>query len=170
VRPDLDRDRDAAGRPRNARPRDGLGRPLDRTASGHPVTPENLHLTAAESVTMAQQLIEEGRPFHAHEVLEAAWKAAPEAERELWRGLAQMAVGLTHASRGNGKGAVTLLRRGAGSVRLGVAQIAPGPVPAAGLMDPLAVAQDALDLAARIERDGLAGISEAGQRLRLTNR
>jgi uncharacterized protein len=152
VTPDLDRDRDAAGRPRNARPRDGLGRPLDRNAAGQPVTPE------------------EGRPFHAHEVLEAAWKAAPEAERELWRGLAQIAVGLTHASRGNGKGAVTLLRRGAESVRLGAAQIAPGPVPAAGLMDPLAVCQDALDLAARIERDGLAGISDAGQRLRLTNR
>jgi uncharacterized protein len=170
VRPDLDRDRDAGGRPRNARPRDGLGRPLDRMAAGQPVTPENLHLTAARSVAMAQQLIDEGRPFHAHEVLEAAWKAAPPAERELWRGLAQIAVGLTHARRGNGKGAVTLLRRGAESVRLGVAQIPPGPVPAAGLMDALAVGQDALDLAARIERDGLAGISDAGLRLRLANR
>ena len=34
-----------------------------------------------------------GRPFHAHEVLEASWKAAPPAERDLWQGLAQLAVG-----------------------------------------------------------------------------
>ena len=41
-----------------------------------------------------------GRPFHAHEVLEAFWKAAPPAERDFWQGLAQLAVGLTHARRG----------------------------------------------------------------------
>ena len=46
------------------------------------------------------------RPFRVHEVLEAAWKAAP--ERELWRGLAQLAVGLTHARRGNPAGAARL--------------------------------------------------------------
>ena len=50
-------------------------------------------------------------PFHAHEVLEASWKAAPEPERELWQGLAQLAVGLTHVLRGNPKGATTLLGR-----------------------------------------------------------
>jgi uncharacterized protein len=164
------RDRDAAGRPRSARPRDGLGRPLDRDAAGEPLTPENLDLTAAGSVTMAQRLIEEGRPFHAHEVLEAAWKAAPETERELWRGLAQIAVGLTHARRGNGKGAVTLLRRGAESVRIGAEQISPGPFPAADLMDPQAVRRQALDLAARIEQNGLRGISDADLRLPLTSR
>ncbi len=38
--------------------------------------------------------------FHAHEVLEDAWKTGPEAQRELWRGLAQLAVGLTHAAPG----------------------------------------------------------------------
>jgi predicted metal-dependent hydrolase len=52
-------------------------------------------------------------PFHAHEVLEAAWKAASAMERELWRGLAQLAVGLTHLQRGNVRGGVALLRRGA---------------------------------------------------------
>ena len=52
-----------------------------------------------------------GLPFHAHEVLEASWKAAPEAERELWQGLAQLAVGLTHVLRGNPTGATTLLQR-----------------------------------------------------------
>ena len=46
-------------------------------------------------------------------MLEAGWKAAPAGERELWRGLAQLAVGLTHARRGNRAGAAELLRRAA---------------------------------------------------------
>jgi hypothetical protein len=32
---------------------------------------------------------------------------------DLWKGLAQLAVGLTHAARGNAVGATRLLRRGA---------------------------------------------------------
>ena len=66
---------------------------------------------------MAQQMLDEGRPFHAHEVLEASWKAAPPEERDFWQGLAQLAVGLTHARRGNPAGAVTLLRRAAARIR-----------------------------------------------------
>ena len=56
-------------------------------------------------------------PFHAHEVLEDAWKAAAEPDRPLWRGLAQLAVGLTHAARGNTVGAAALLRRGADTIQ-----------------------------------------------------
>jgi hypothetical protein len=78
--------------------------------------PEDLDLTPAEAVKLAQRLIDDGRPFHAHEVLEATWKSSPADERGLWKGLAQIAVGLTHARRGNSKGAVTLLRRGAAAV------------------------------------------------------
>ena len=52
----------------------------------------------------------------AHEVLEDAWKSCPEPERQLWRGLAQLAVGLTHAARGNARGAATLLDRGATNI------------------------------------------------------
>lgn len=55
-------------------------------------------------------------PFHAHEVLEDAWKTAAEPERALWRGLAQLAVGLTHGARGNAVGASALLRRGADNI------------------------------------------------------
>ena len=62
---------------------------------------------------MARSLVREGRPFAAHEVLEARWKAGPDAERDLWQGLAQICVGLTHAARGNSVGAERLLRRGA---------------------------------------------------------
>ena len=74
--------------------------------------PDDLVLPPAESLAEAQRLLDAGRPFHAHEVLEGTWKAAPAAERDLWQGLAQLAVGLTHRARGNAAGAATLLRRG----------------------------------------------------------
>lgn len=75
--------------------------------------PDDLSLAPAEALAEAQRLLDDDRPFHAHEVLEAVWKAAPEPERELWRGLAQVAVGVTHLRRGNPRGARALLRRAA---------------------------------------------------------
>jgi uncharacterized protein len=113
---DADRDRDRRGRARNARPRDALGRPLPYGAAGVERAPEGVLRPPAESLGEAQRLLDDGRPFHAHEVLEDAWKSAPAGERRLWRGLAQLAVGLTHAARGNAPGAATLLERGAGNV------------------------------------------------------
>jgi predicted metal-dependent hydrolase len=65
-------------------------------------------------VATARQLVRDGRPFAAHEVLEARWKTAPSAERELWQGLAQACVALTHAARGNHVGAARLLERATG--------------------------------------------------------
>jgi hypothetical protein len=111
-----DRDRDTEGRARNARPRDALGRPLPRGAVGEERAPEGIVRTPDEALTEAQALLDAERPFHAHEVLEDAWKSAPDTERQLWRGLAQLAVGLTHAMRGNARGAATLLDRGAGNI------------------------------------------------------
>ena len=61
-------------------------------------------------------MLSEGRPFHAHEVVEDAWKSGPEAERQLWRGLAQIAVGITHAARGNAVGGTRLIERGARNI------------------------------------------------------
>lgn len=61
--------------------------------------------------------MEEGRPFAAHEVLEVRWKAGPDEEGDLWQGLAQICVGLTHAARGNNVGADRLLERGAARLR-----------------------------------------------------
>ena len=90
-----DRERDDSGRPRNTRPRDELGRPLLRGAAGAARVPDDLVLAPADSLVEAQRLLDAGLSFHAHEVLEATWKAAPDAERELWQGLAQLAVGLT---------------------------------------------------------------------------
>jgi predicted metal-dependent hydrolase len=75
--------------------------------------PDDLDMPPAEALVEAQRLLDADRPFHAHEVLEAVWKAAPESERELWRGLAQVAVGITHLRRGNARGAESLLSRAA---------------------------------------------------------
>jgi hypothetical protein len=154
------RDRDTAGRARNARPRDELGRPLPRSApQGAPRIPDDLVISPAEAAELGGRLLAEGQPFHAHEVFEAAWKSTPEPERELWRGLAQIAVGLTHARRGNARGATALLRRGAGHV----AGFAGTPREVdAGL-----VARQATDLALRIETDGLADVPEADLRITL---
>jgi uncharacterized protein len=106
-----DRDRDATGRARQARPRDALGRPLPYGTPGvEPVSEEPL--PPLETLASARSLVDEGRPFAAHEVLEARWKAGPAEERDLWQGLAQLCVGLTHAARGNGVGASRLLERG----------------------------------------------------------
>ena len=61
----------------------------------------------------AQRYLDEGHPFQAHEVLEASWKARrPTTSVGLWRALAQICVGLTHAQRGNARGATALLSRG----------------------------------------------------------
>ena len=129
-----DRDRDDAGRPRSARPRDSLGRPLTRGGSGVAAVPDDLVLSPVGTLIEAQRLLDNGLPFHAHEVLEAAWKAAPEAERDLWQGLAQLAVGLTHALRDNNVGAASLLRRGADRIS-GYANDPPYGIDVTGLLD-----------------------------------
>lgn len=107
-----ERERDSLGKPLNGRPRDGLGRPLPRGADGVERIPDDLRLPPDESIVRAQQLLDDGMPFHAHEILEGTWKDSPESERALWQGLAQLAVGLTHLLRGNDVGAGSLLRRG----------------------------------------------------------
>ncbi|TPG17811.1 DUF309 domain-containing protein [Pedococcus bigeumensis] len=108
-----DRDRDTDGRARQARPRDALGRPLPYGAKGvEPVSEEPL--PPQETLAAARELVRAGRPFSAHEVLEARWKAGPVEERDLWQGLAQVCVALTHAARGNRVGADRLFERAAG--------------------------------------------------------
>ena len=107
----VERERNARGRAQNARPRDALGRPLPRGSVGVERVPEDLVLEPVPALAEAQRLLDAGMPFHAHEVLEASWKSAPEPERELWQGLAQLAVGLTHVLRGNPAGTRTLLER-----------------------------------------------------------
>lgn len=105
------RDRDETGRPRNRRPRDATGRPLPHGSPGVPGVPEDLELDGPRTVAYAQDLLDRGLAFNAHEVFEAAWKRGPADERDLWQGLAQLAVGITHIQRGNPRGAVAVLER-----------------------------------------------------------
>jgi len=107
------RDRDASGRPVNARPRDALGRPRARGLEDvaervpqHPRTPD-------EVLAEAQDYFDRELPFQAHEVLEDQWKAAEPQWRDLWQGLAQLAVALTHQRRGNLRGATAVSVRAA---------------------------------------------------------
>ncbi|GGR69302.1 hypothetical protein J2S40_001231 [Nocardioides luteus] len=107
------RDRNAQGRAEQARPRDALGRPLPYGETGvEPIS--EVPLPPEETLAYARSLLDEGRPFAAHEALEVRWKSCPEEERELWQGLAQLCVGLTHHERGNAVGASRLVERAAG--------------------------------------------------------
>jgi uncharacterized protein len=139
-----------------------------------PTVPDDLALAGADAARLADQLLRAGRPFHAHEVFEASWKSAPPQERDLWQGLAQIAVGLTHAHRGNARGAVTLLSRGARRVRAYQEQAGPsgelgyphGTEPPGQRghpygMDIAAILAASDDLADRIGRTGLASIPPA---------
>jgi hypothetical protein len=129
-----ERDRDESGRPRSTRPRDALGRPLPQGSAGVPRIPDDLVLAPTETLAYAQDLLDRGLAFNAHEVLEAAWKNGPRDEQALWQGLAQLAVGITHVQRGNLKGATTLLRRA--SVHLARDDWpAPHAIDVAGLVD-----------------------------------
>ncbi|HEY9263881.1 MAG TPA: DUF309 domain-containing protein [Mycobacterium sp.] len=149
------RDRDESGRPRNTRPRDALGRPLPPGSEGVPRIPDDLELPPAQSLIYAQDLLNRGLAFNAHEVLEAAWKNGPDGERPLWQGLAQLAVGITHVQRGNVQGAITLLRRG--STGLGTL---PRPSPYSVDVDGL------LRWAAALTDDLAAGADISSPRLR----
>jgi hypothetical protein len=132
--PMAERDRDESGRPRSRRPRDSLGRPLPPGSEGIACIPDNVKLPPVETLAYAQDLLDRGLAFNAHEVLEAAWKNGPDEERMLWQGLAQLAVGITHVQRGNLKGAITLLRRA--SVRLSRNDVpAPYAIDVEGLAD-----------------------------------
>ncbi|WP_236243714.1 DUF309 domain-containing protein [Streptomyces sp. CC228A] len=161
------RDRDEEGRARSARPRDGLGRPLPYGADGVARQPEGVPRTPEETLREAQRLLDAGMPFHAHEVLEDAWKACRDTERageeQLWRGLAQLAVGLTHAARGNAVGGARLLLRGAERL---------GPYGAGGPygIDTTALADWAGRLAARLSEVPAPVVDPVAEAPRLTGR
>ncbi|MFI7382362.1 DUF309 domain-containing protein [Streptomyces sp. NPDC049813] len=154
-----DRDRDEEGRARNARPRDGLGRPLPYGSPGVDRQPEGVVRTPARTVDEAQELLDAGRPFHAHEVFEDAWKSGPDAERALWRALAQTAVGLTHAARGNATGGARLLRRGADGLAAWTGE-------APGGLDPAGIAHWARTLATRVDQGERITATASAPRLR----
>ncbi len=152
-----ERDRDELGRARSARPRDETGRPLPRGATGADQVADDVRLSPLESVREAQRLLDGGRPFQAHEVLEQAWKAAEPPYRDMWQGLAQIMVGLTHVQRGNVTGAAALLRRGS-------ERIAAFTGAAPYELDLVGLHGHAVALAERIDSAGLVGLSAADVR------
>lgn len=96
------------------RARDALGRPVPEGSPEAVAAVPEQALPPEQALDLAQQLLDDGRAFFAHEVLEAVWKAR--GRDPYWQGLAQLCVGITHLQRGNVEGAVTLLRRGAGNL------------------------------------------------------
>ena len=153
------RDRDAEGRARNARPRDAIGRPLPYGSPDVARAPEGVIREPAETLAQAQVFLDRGLPFHAHEVFEDAWKSSVGTERALWKGLAQLAVGLTHLARGNARGARTLLGRG----RTAIAPFDPAPY---GIDSPVIVSWATALIDALQSPDAPAGLSWSAPVLR----
>ncbi len=111
-----ERDRNAEGRPENARPRDRFGAPLPRGSVDELAgrqEPEDVVGSVAEALDHAAALFDQQRFFEAHEFLEYIWKSdeLDAADRDFWKGVTQVAVGCCHVQRGNDTGAVTLLER-----------------------------------------------------------
>lgn len=114
----LPRERDAEGKPANARPRDAFGRPLPRGATDEMPDreePEDVVVGVDEALDRAVALFDDARFFEAHEFLEFVWKHAEvdPGDRNFWKGVTQVAVGFVHVQRGNDSGALTLLGRAA---------------------------------------------------------
>ena len=105
------------------RPRDELGRPLP-AGSPNRLAVDNLDgLSAAEANALALAHFDAGRYFLAHEAWEAAWlESKGTASEALFKGLAQLGAGYTHAARGNARGMSVLLERALDAI-----YAAPGP-------------------------------------------
>jgi hypothetical protein len=102
-----------AGRPVGPLARDRLGRPVAGDSperADHGVAVDDAR-DAHDTVIVAERLLTRGYPFAAHEVFEAQWKACAPNERDLWQGLAQWCVAVTHSERGNSIGAERLRQR-----------------------------------------------------------
>ena len=114
------------------RPRDRLGRPLPRGSAPDPSVPpvpDIAGLTDEGVLALALSLVDDGLPFHAHEVCEERWRTCAPDDRALWRALAQWGAAETHDARGNAEGA----RRLAVRALEGLTECAPGHVAISGI-------------------------------------
>lgn len=105
---------------RPTRPRDRLGRPLDPAdpqSLAFPPAPEPVDLTGSDAWSLGIAFLDDGLPFHAHEIFEQRWKSCPADERDAWQVLAQWGAALTHQARGNGLGALRVSTRALASWR-----------------------------------------------------
>ena len=115
--PVAERDRRPDGRPEQTRPRDRTGRPLPYGTTGVPLTEEHEPDTVEEALRLGVELWAQQRLFEAHECLEFVWHAAPEADRDLWQGVIQVAVAGVHLQRDNPDGAAATFRKAARRLR-----------------------------------------------------
>jgi len=146
-----DRDRNAEGRPENARPRGRFGALLPRGSVdelAHRQEPQDVVSSGPQAFDKAVALFDQHRFFEAHEFLEYVWKSSDiaDADRDFWKGVTQVAVGCCHVQRGNDTGAVTLLERATRYMQ-------PYPADYAGVAAGT-LAQAALQLAADVRDKG----------------
>lgn len=100
------------------RPRDELGRPLPVGSANRLAVDDLDGLSAAEANALALAHFDAGRYFLAHEAWEAAWlESKGTASEALFKGLAQLGAGYTHAARGNAHGMRALLGRALDAIR-----------------------------------------------------
>ncbi len=95
--------------------RDRLGRPLRGATSKDDAfwqIPERTFISSAETIALAREYLSQDLPFHVHEVFEQRWRCCPDEERALWQALAQLGAAITHAARGNDRGAHRVGLRG----------------------------------------------------------
>lgn len=105
------RDRRDDGRPEQSRPRDRTGRPLPYGTSGVVTIDDVVTSDPQEALLLGVLRWQEQRFFEAHELLEIVWRSAAGSERELWKGVIQVAVACVHVQRGNRDGAARLVAR-----------------------------------------------------------
>lgn len=103
---------------RTGRPRDCLGRPQPWGAPNALVLEDYDALPLDECHRLGREHFNAGRFFQAHEAWESAWRQARQrpskaADAEFFKALSQLGAGYVHVLRGNGVGAVRLLRRAA---------------------------------------------------------
>ena len=92
--------------------RDRLGRPLrGDVSSAYPQVPEHPDISDSDAWNQAMDYLQQGLPFHVHEICEQRWRCAPLESKDAWRALAQWGAALTQAARGNEIGAQTLAQR-----------------------------------------------------------
>ena len=109
-----------------------------------------LPISTDAAIDEGAALFDDERFFEAHERFELVWKARDiaETDRNFWKGVTQVAVGCCHVQRGNARGAIALLRRA-------TRYLEPRTV---SRVDGAALIRLALDLAASVDRGGVAAV------------
>jgi len=126
----IERDRDESGGLETPVRASAMGRPLPPGSEGVPRIPDELELTPAATLAYAQDLLDGGLAFNAHEVLEGRMEERSGGGAVAMARAAQLAVGITHVQRATPRVPVAVLRRASG--RLADARVAPHGIDAAG--------------------------------------